>query len=200
MNHRSGALVLALLASFACRAEPPASIQSCSTCHGTNGIASESGTPHLNGQLPAFLRDAMKAYANGSRPTAVEQHKTFPLSEVEAMAQFYGEQKDVARPKQDADRTILAKGEKIYGNRCADCHIDDGRDSDKDAPLVAAQDKEFMTTQALLFKSGVRKFPFMMDDSYRGLSNEDLAAVAEYFAAQDQFGSAGEKKKRRKRQ
>lgn len=198
MNFRSGALLLVLLASYACRAEPPAAVQGCSTCHGANGIAGQPGTPHLSGQLPAFLRDAMQAYANGDRPTSIEQHKTFPAREVDSMAQFYGKQNNATRPKQETDPAVVARGEKIYGNRCADCHIDSGRDSDKDAPLVAGQDKKFLAEQALLFKSGGRKFPFMMDDSYRDLADEDLAAVAEYFASQEQSAPAG--KKRRKRQ
>lgn len=140
----------------------------------------------------------MTAYAGGSRPTEISQHKTFPLADSGAMASFYGRQKGATRPKQELDPTIVVKGEKIYNNRCIDCHADGGRESDKDAPLVAGQNREFMVEQALLFKRGKRKFPFMMDDSYRGLSDEDLAAVAEYFAAQEQFSPQGGKKKKHK--
>lgn len=200
MNYRCGAFLLVLLTSLTCRADPSAAIQDCGTCHGANGIAIKPGTPHLNGQLPAFLRDAMNAYANGSRPTAIEQHKAFPVAEVDSMAQFFSSQNGAARPKQETDPAIVAKGEKIYGNRCADCHIDGGRDSDKDAPLLAGQDKKFLAEQTLLFKSGGRKFPFMMDDSYRGMSDGDLAAVAEFFASQEQFAPTTKKAKRSKRQ
>jgi cytochrome c553 len=199
MNTRTTFFMLALFGSVACHAQTPAAaIQGCVACHGDSGVASQPKTPHLNGQLPLFLSEAMKSFAAGSRPTAIAEHKMFPAGEREAMAAFYAGQKAVPRPKQATDAALVAKGESIYGNRCADCHVDGGRESDKDAPLMAAQNKEFLVGQALLFKSGARKFPFMMDDSYRGLSDADLAAVAEYFAAQEQFSVAGEKKKRRR--
>lgn len=191
-------MLLALLAGFACRADPAEAVRVCADCHGLNGVAVQPKTPHLNGQLPVFLSDAMKAFANGSRPTVISQHKSFPAAEVEALAAFYGSQRDAVRPKQAVDPAVVARGEVIYGNRCADCHGDSGRESDKDAPLMAAQEKEFMAAQALSFKAGTRKFPFLMDDAYRGLTDADLAAVAEYFAAQEQFPAAGTKKRRRK--
>lgn len=197
MSRRTRTFLLALLASLPCHAESPATIQTCSTCHGVNGVASQPRTPHLNNQLPAFLGDAMKAFASGNRPTAVPEHKTFPVGEIDAMAKFYSSQKGAVRPVQQTNPAVVARGRKIYDDRCADCHIDSGRDADKDAPLVAAQNKEFMTVQALLFKTGARKFPFLMDDSYRNLTDEDLAAVAEYFAAQDQVASVTAKKRRR---
>lgn len=197
-NLRGGLLLLALLAGAACGTEPPATIQSCLTCHGVNGVASQPKTPHLNGQLAAFLGAAMQAYASGSRPTDIVQHKSFPSGDTAAMAAYFSSQKDAIRPKQETDPLIVAKGQKIYNDRCAECHMDDGRDADKDAPLMAAQNKEFLAAQTLLFKSGARKFPFMMDDSYRGLSEPELTAVAEYFAAQEQFAPPGGKKKRRK--
>lgn len=198
MNTKTTLLLLALFGSASCHADTPAAIHGCVACHGDVGVARQPKTPHLNGQLPLFLTDAMKAFAAGTRPTAISQHKMFPAGELEAMAAFYAAQKTAPRPRQSTDPAQVAKGEKIYGNRCAECHVDSGRESDKDAPLMAAQEKEFLVSQTLLFKSGARKFPFMMDDSYRGLSDDDLAAVAEYFSAQEQFSAAGEKKKRRR--
>lgn len=195
---RRGLLLLALLAGTARGAEPPAAIQPCLSCHGANGVASQAKTPHLNGQLAEFLSAAMQAYANGSRPTEISQHKSFPSGDRAAMAAYFSEQKEAIRPRQETDPLIVAKGLKIYNDRCAECHMDNGREADKDAPLMAAQNKEFLAAQTLLFKSGARKFPFMMDDSYRGLSEPELTAVAEYFAAQDQFAPPGGKKKRRK--
>jgi sulfide dehydrogenase cytochrome subunit len=188
---------LMLLSGLVCHAET-ASWPACAGCHGANGIASQPRTPHLNGQLPAFLVHAMQSYANGTRPTEVSEHKTFPPIEFEGMAKFYGSQGALPRPTQASDPAVVARGEKIYGNRCADCHGDSGRESDKDAPLMAAQDKAFMAAQAFLFKTGVRKFPFLMDDAYRDLSDDDLAAVAEYFSVQDQLAPAGGKKRKRR--
>jgi cytochrome c553 len=79
-----------------------------------------------------------------------------------------------------------------------DCHIDNGRGSDKDAPLLAGQELTFLIQQTLAFKSGVRKFPFMMDDAYRGLTADELSATAHFFAAQDANAPPPGKKKWRR--
>lgn len=43
---------------------------SCQFCHGANGIASQPGYPHLNGQNEQYLFNAMKAYQNDERAGA----------------------------------------------------------------------------------------------------------------------------------
>ncbi len=199
MNTKISVLLFSVFTSMACHAQmPTAALQACASCHGEAGVAGKARTPHLNGQLAAFLAESMKAFAGGRRPTAIAEHKTFPAAEIETMAAYYADQKAPLRPRQATDPATVQKGAEIYGNRCADCHVDSGRESDKDAPLVAAQDKDFLVAQTLLFKQGARKFPFMMDDSYRGLSDADLAAVAEYFAAQEQVAPPSDKKRRRR--
>jgi cytochrome subunit of sulfide dehydrogenase len=46
---------------------------------------------------------------------------------------------------------------------------------------------EYMSAQTKLFVSGKRRFPFMMDEAYAGLNAEQLEAVAQFFAAQEQL-------------
>ncbi len=176
-------------------------LQACVQCHGAKGVSSQPGTPHLNGQLPAYFAEAMAAFAKGTRSTAVAQHKQFQQLSAEqlaAAAKFYADEKATPRPKQNADPALVAKGEKIYANRCMECHPDNGRDSDKDAPYMAGQELEFLVTQTQAFKTGARKFAFLMDDAYRGLTDDELVAVAHFFAAQDLLAVPAEKKKRRK--
>ena len=173
-------------------------LQACVQCHGAKGVSDQSGTPHLNGQLPAYFSEAMSAFAKGTRPTAVAQHKQLAVEQFAAAAKFYANEKATPRPKQHIDPAMVAKGEKIYANRCMECHPDNGRDSDKDAPYMAGQELEFLVTQTLAFKTGARKFAFLMDDAYRGLADDELAAVAHFFAAQDLLAMPTEKKRRRK--
>jgi sulfide dehydrogenase cytochrome subunit len=201
LKPRSGIAVLALLTAVTCRAEPmaPAALQACTDCHGANGVAAKAGTPHLNGQLQEFLAQAMSRFSSGRRSTAVPQHKALAPADVDAVAAFYASQKAAARPSQKIDAAVSARGERVYNERCADCHVDAGRDSDKDAPLLAGQEKEFLVAQTLLFKTGARKFPFKMDDAYRGLSDDDLKAVAEYFAAQSPVAAEAPGKKKHRR-
>jgi sulfide dehydrogenase cytochrome subunit len=195
MKSRICFALLAMIQGVAC-AEPPASAATCIECHGAAGIAVQPKTPHLNGQLAEYLVDTMAAFAAGSRPTAVAQHKTFAAADAPAMAAFYAGQKGVARPVQATDAALAAKGEKLYNDRCVNCHVDNGRDSDKEAPLLAAQEKESLLAQTLAFKAGRREFPMRMDNAYRDLSDEDLAAIVEFFVAQPEV-APGKKKRRR---
>lgn len=178
-------------------AEAPAAIGACADCHGPAGVATKPGTPHLNGQLKDFLAETMSRFANGRRPTDIAQHKDFAAADIDAAAAFYAAQSAAGRPAQQVDPAAVSKGETIYNDRCADCHMDSGRDSDKDAALLAGQDKDFLVSETLKFKTGSRKFPFKMDEAYRGLSDEDLAAAAQYFAAQQPVAPAVKKKRRR---
>jgi sulfide dehydrogenase cytochrome subunit len=183
-----------LVGSMPCAAQEK--ISTCTECHGSEGLGFKAGIPHLNGQPASLLTNMLNAYREGKRPTKVKFHKDVPAADVPVLAKHYSEQK-AQRPKSATKPELVARGEKIYTDRCADCHVDAGRDSDKDAPLMAAQDLEYLIAQTLAFKSGERKFPYLMDAAYKDLSDEDLTAVAHFFASQDQVAPAQAKKRRR---
>lgn len=195
MPIRRIASILAVILSFfvtgfACAAAPAPEelIKSCAQCHGASGVSTTPGTPHLNSQTADYLEQEISAIASGERKTAIADHvaKTWARNEISAVAKFFSASK-APRPKQEVDAQKVAKGAEIYRQRCADCHVDSGRQSDKDAPLMAAQDMAYMSAQTKLFVAGKRRFPFMMDEAYAGLNAEQLESVAHYFASQEQF-------------
>ncbi len=167
--------------------------RNCNECHGTDGLGFKPGVPHINGQQEHLLTDMIKAFQQGKRSTKVKDHRDIPAADVVPLAKHYAGQK-AQRPKSATKPELVAAGESLYLKRCADCHVDNGRDSDKEAPLMAAQDLSYLIAQTLAFKSGERKFPFLMDGAYKDLTEEDLTATAHFFAAQDQL--AGRKRRR----
>ncbi len=185
---------VALFGSMPCAAQEK--IATCTECHGTDGLGFKAGIPHLNGQPAPLLTNMLNAYREGKRPSKVKFHKDVPAADVPVLAKHYAEQK-AQRPKSATKPELVARGETLYTNRCADCHVDVGRESDKDAPLMAGQDLEYLVAQTLAFKSGERKFPYLMDAAYKDLSEEDLTSIAHFFAAQDQVAPAQAKKRRR---
>jgi cytochrome subunit of sulfide dehydrogenase len=190
MPIRFAAFLLNLLAAglaFAGTTVAEDLVKSCAQCHGTTGVAAVPQTPHLNGQIADYLEQEISALVSGERKTAVADHvaKTWTRADVSAVAKYYAASK-APRPKQAIDPQKVAKGAEIYKQRCAECHVDSGRGSDKDAPLMAAQDMEYMSAQTRLFVSGKRRFPFMMDEAYSGLNAEQLESVAQFFASQEQ--------------
>lgn len=193
----AAAFLFAFANLAAAQGTPAADLTSkCNDCHGDDGIGHEPDMPHLNGQPEALLKTMIESFRDSSRPPKVRIHREIPAADVAPLAKHYAQQKAV-RPKSATNPLLVARGETIYSKRCMDCHLDNGRDSDKDAPLTAGQAVDYLVAQTLAFKTGERKFPFLMDDSYSSLSNEDLTAVAHFFAAQDPV--APPQKDRRKR-
>lgn len=187
MKFRVSLLSLLLCAVEVVAAPPslPAAAAPCAECHGIDGVALKPATPHLNGQIESYLVDSLVALKEGSRPTTVSAHNNAALTEKEiaATAKAYAAQNAVQRPVQFVDPARVALGAEIYKQRCAKCHLDDGRDSDHDAPLMAGQALDYLQAQTEAYVSGKRKFPFLMDDAYRGLKQEDLVNASHYFAA-----------------
>lgn len=177
-------------------AESTEIIRNCSECHGTDGLGFKPGVPHLNGQPEALLTAMITSFQQGKRSTKVKDHRDILATDTAALAKHYAQQK-AERPKSATKPELVVRGEAIYLKNCADCHLDNGRDSDKEAPLMAAQDLTYLIAQTLAFKAGERKFPFLMDGAYKDLSDEDLTAVAHFFAAQDQVAPQQGRKRRR---
>ncbi len=192
----TAALLFGSTASSVQGAETTEIIRNCSECHGTDGLGFKPGVPHINGQQEHLLTNMINAFQQGKRSTKVKDHRDIPAADTAALAKHYAQQK-AERPKSATKPELAVRGEAIYLKRCADCHVDNGRDSDKEAPLMAAQDLSYLVTQTLAFKAGERKFPFLMDGAYKDLSDEDLTAAAHFFAAQDQVAPQQGRRRRR---
>lgn len=195
MNARKLTLLTATLLTAAtvyAKAPPkppvaPTIAKVCEDCHGANGVSPKSGVPHLNGQLPDYVVESLEKFKAGKRPSSAPEHVHPELTAetIEALAKFYGAQK-AQRPAQTTDPTKVTEAAALYGRRCQKCHLDDGRDSDHDAPLMAGQSLEYLQAQTMAFATGKRKFPFLMDEAYQGLSKDDLERLSHYFASQRQ--------------
>jgi cytochrome c553 len=86
-------LMLALMATGAVAAAPPARLGLCAACHGEDGRARIPGAPNLAGQNYQYLMNALHAYKTGARDVAVMRAATGPLSETELqqLARWYAD-------------------------------------------------------------------------------------------------------------
>ena len=177
-----------LAGSITSAATPEELTQVCVQCHGADGVSAVAKTPHLNGQLVDYLEETISALAKGDRLSGIDNHvpKTWSRKDIAAIAKYYANIKGV-RPVQTISPEKVAAGRQIYLKRCADCHPDSGRQSEHDAPLMAAQNLDYLIEQAQAFVSGKRKFVFMMDDAFRGLTATELETVGHFFASQNQY-------------
>jgi cytochrome c553 len=65
---------------------------------------------------------------------------------------------------------------------CSACHGGDGNSTTSGVPSIAAQPPNFLETQLILFREGVRDSP-QMAGVVKGLSDADIAALARHFAS-----------------
>ena len=191
MSIRTSLLIGCALFSSAVLAAAPAVdelTKPCAECHGPAGVSSTANTPHLNSQLATYLEEDIAGLSKGGRASAIPNHvpKTWTGPEIAAVAKFYAASK-APRPVQVTDPQLVTQGQATYKKRCAECHPNNGQDSDHDAPLMAAQNVDYLMEQARHFVSGKRKFVFMMDEAFQGLTPAELDGVAHFFASQDQF-------------
>jgi len=141
-------------------------VAACARCHGIDGAGDPTGAfPRLPGQTEAYLYEALKAYAYGSRPSGVMQPVAASLNDAEMrlLAAHYARQSTPPPPTQAGmtpallarGRTIAQEGvpERNVGS-CAACHSP----SVESAlfPRLAGQHARYIATQLELWMTGVR--------------------------------------------
>jgi cytochrome c553 len=161
----------------------------CTGCHGAAGISANGDTPHLAGQIEAYLADAMLALQKERWGTSVPWHvpASYSPALVAQLAAHFA-----ALPPADlpaaADPAAVERGSQVYEARCTGCHEDQGRESDRrglDSPRLAGQQHVYLANQIRDFLAGRRPFrTYMMAQSYKGLSDAQVDDVAWFFAAQ----------------
>src|SRR5262252_2678293 len=66
----------------------------CSSCHGTRGISTKPGVPHLAGQLSRYTLNQLRHYASGQRsdPTMEALAKAMSLQDMQSFSDYYASQ------------------------------------------------------------------------------------------------------------
>jgi cytochrome c553 len=176
-------------------------LSECTRCHGEDGRGRSPITPILAGQNETYLLESLKAYADGGRHSGV---MGIPVAAVDP--RLFA---DLARhfsalptpPRADPpDPAPVARGEEIARlgiaardvPACLGCH---GRpDRNPIYPELAGQSAEYIAKQLKLFRSGERggtRFEHLMRNAAKNLSDEDIAALAAYFAQTPRTAATG---------
>lgn len=182
--------------------DPPATAAgvgpTCARCHGT----ASATAPRLGIQHPDYLRDALHAYRSGARSSGFMQHLATRLqdSEIERLAIWLSEQETPAPvPTDGTDSDPDAPPEIITAGAperqiaaCNACH-DPAGPARPDFPVLAGQHETYLATQLTLFSDdtphpvvtrGGGPFVGLMQQAANGLTDEEIAELAAWFAAQ----------------
>ena len=193
------ALGLLLLSPLPAAAEAPQAVeQTCSNCHGTDGLSDDGDIPIIAGASAFFLENQLIIYKEEARPCAAEEFEAvaevdaanhcalaqeLAEDEVVALAEYYSGQ-PFQPAEQPVDSALAASGESIHNRSCDKCHAEAGSLDLDDAGILAGQWKPYLIEQMQYFQAGKRWQPEKMQPEMSELSEEDIKALAEYYASQ----------------
>jgi cytochrome c553 len=155
------------------------------TCMGCHGIKSYRNAypsyrvPKLGGQNADYVVIALQGYKGQTRPhnTMHAQAASMSDQDMRDVAAYFASQ---GAPK-TAAKVDTAVGERIA--TCAACHGEAGISAASNWPNLAGQHRDYLEHTIRQYKSGARKDPVMGAQAQQ-IKDEDIAAIAAYFAAQ----------------
>jgi cytochrome c553 len=154
----------------------------CLGCHGIDGYRNaypNYSVPKLEGQNPAYLAAALHGYRDGDRSHITMHAQASTLSEkdiADIAAYFAGKPLSAAGGK--AQGTLPP-----VGTLCAACHGQEGVAVAPMYPSLAGQHEDYLVRALDEYKRGGRKNPVMIG-LVGNLKDEDIAAIARYYARQ----------------
>ncbi|WP_334223738.1 c-type cytochrome [Thiosocius teredinicola] len=168
-------------------AEPTATMlaNTCAGCHGTEGKSVGPASPNLAGISKAYFIDSMNGFKNDERPGTIMNRiaKGYSEAQIDAMAAYFAGL-PVYKAEVPHDAAKAKMGAEVYDKSCAKCHDENGALPDDDAGILAGQWLPFLEYSMADFQGGHREMPKKMKKQVEKLSDDEIAAVLNYFASQ----------------
>lgn len=175
----------------------------CGACHGMDGNSVNPEWPKLAGQIPEYIVKQLHDFKAGRRSNETMSPMAQPLGkeDIEDLAAYFAAQKPNAG---EARAELRARGEQIYlkGRHrpaviaCIGCHGPQGQGNSEWgrnlapppavlAPALGGQQAAYVVKQLQDYRKKARTNDVgrVMRDISSRLSEEDIAAVAEYITA-----------------
>ncbi len=133
---------------------PPPEALGCFACHGPDGRSARSPIPSLAGLPRGYLNDVLRAYRHGGRFSTLMGRLMQGASDAQiwVLADYFS-QLEASPPKQRFDRDQAARGRQLHRRYCRECHGDEQRKPEHNAPRLNGQWMEYLrwTLQDYLF-------------------------------------------------
>lgn len=167
----------------------------CADCHGADGQGRIPGAfPKLAGQAEQYLVDTLDAYASGHRKSGTMEAIAADMTTEQraSVARYYANLEPMSgdgSTSSELGQSIAEEGiEERRIPSCVDCHAADIRHSAA-YPILVGQDRDYIVEQLELFdksrRGGTAEHANIMQKiADRGLTAEEMRAVADYFAKQ----------------
>ncbi len=152
----------------------------CVGCHGAQGEG-VGAFPALADKSAAYMIEEMRKYKSGLRQNPMMTPLMQGLSDrdIEELAKYYAAMGGKSAAAPTAPTPAAAAVAQLTA-KCVGCHGAKGEGAGTFPPL-AGKDVDYLRDQLANYKSGARQNP-MMTPIAQGLSDEDIARLAEYYA------------------
>ena len=155
------------------------------TCYGCHGIPDyrnaypDYHVPKIGGQHYAYLVAALGEYRAGARqhPTMKGQASSLTEQDARDLAAYFA----TANPVKSAGRAVGTPP--AAAATCVACHGADGVGITPDYPTLAGQHADYIEQALRAYRKGTRQNP-VMNPMAAALKDDDIRALAEYFAQQ----------------
>jgi cytochrome c553 len=165
----------------------------CSSCHGETGVSDTPDVPTLAGQDPLYTYKQLQDYKSKLRASSIMGEAVADLTDRDManLAVFYAKQKPLAGPVRDPAASVaklvnLGDGDRLIA-ACDSCHGAHGAGNPGfyGMPSLKNQKREDLATEMKLFRTGERSNDVyrVMRDPAKGLTDAEIAALAEYYGS-----------------
>jgi cytochrome c553 len=164
--------------------------QLCAGCHGENGIPQQKNTPVIWGQYQGYLYLELRDYKSGARKNDIMTPlaQTLERDDMMALALYFSQKRwpDLQQPQAPAD--VAAHATRTNASvGCTGCH-QGSYQGEGTQPRLAGQSKEYMQQTMLDFRTRSRGNNPGMTDLMLAISDDDIAALAQYMAGLQYLG------------
>jgi cytochrome c553 len=178
------ALILIALPVISRAQTIPEKAQLCAACHGDNGVPQQKTTPVVWGQYQGYLYLQLRDYKGGSRKNDIMSPiaQSLDRDDMMALAQYFSQQKwpDLRQPR--AAQAVAAQAARVnIAVGCTGCHQGQYQ-GEGTQPRLAGQTREYLAQTMIDFRNGTRGNNPGMTDLMKVISEDDIAAMAEYLA------------------
>jgi sulfide dehydrogenase cytochrome subunit len=176
--------------------EPPPKAALCAACHGSAAPSPYGGVPTIHGQPATALENALYDFRATIRPCRKPECgsgqpcpeldfcaivRELSDEEIAALAAWYASQ-PYAALSQDWNPALAARGEALHAAHCESCHSGGGLSPENQATILRGQPKSYLHAAIRDFRHDRRIAVAEMDAMIRDLSEEDIAALVEFYA------------------
>ncbi len=162
----------------------------CASCHGADGNSGTPAYPKLAEQHPEYLVKQLQEFKSDKRNNAIMKGFASALSDEDMKNIAYWLTAKKAKPGFAKEKELVSLGERIYRGgiadrqvaACAGCHSPNGAGIPSQYPRLSGQHAEYVSTQLVSFRDGVRKNSLQMNQVAAKMNDREIKAVSDYIA------------------